>query len=101
MGMADDWMVMLMTEKDTCHEMMNRSVEATIKCLRLVSPSGWQALLCVGDCADDSGSQRAEMISPDLWAEMIKPHYKKLCDWIQPQHTPGKHSCIRAGRCIT
>jgi hypothetical protein len=29
-------MVMLMTEKETCHEMMDRSVEATIRCLSLL-----------------------------------------------------------------
>ncbi|MEW5814195.1 MAG: uroporphyrinogen decarboxylase family protein [Spirochaetota bacterium] len=35
------------------------------------------------------------MIDPDLWAEMIKPHYKKLCDWVH-QNTAMKtfmHSC--------
>ena len=26
--------------------------------------------------------QRGEFIRPELWAEMLKPHYKKLCDWI-------------------
>ncbi|MBM3888291.1 MAG: hypothetical protein FJ388_04100, partial [Verrucomicrobia bacterium] len=35
-GLTDEWMMMLMTEKETCHEMMDRSVEATIKCLKLV-----------------------------------------------------------------
>ena len=32
-GLTDEWMMMLMTEKETCHEMMDRSVEATIRCL--------------------------------------------------------------------
>ena len=32
--------------------------------------------------ADDSGTQRGELIWPDLWAEMIKPHYVRLCAWI-------------------
>ena len=35
-----------------------------------------------GIAADDSGTQRGEFIRPELWAEMIKPHYAKLCDWI-------------------
>jgi hypothetical protein len=45
----------------------------------------WTGLLqgfAWGIAADDSGTQRGEFIHPDLWAEMIKPHYRKLCDWI-------------------
>ncbi len=34
MGLPDQWMMMLLTEKETCHEMMGRSVDATIACLR-------------------------------------------------------------------
>ena len=48
-----------------------------------------------GIAADDSGTQRGEFIRPELWAEMMKPHYKKLCDWIHA-HTPWKvflHCC--------
>ena len=35
-GLPNEWMMMLMNEEETCHEMMDRSVEATIKCLGLV-----------------------------------------------------------------
>jgi len=82
MGMPDEWMVMLMTEKETCHEMMNRSVEASIKCLTLLHQAVGERCFAWGIAADDSGMQRGEFINPRLWAEMIKPHYKKLCDWI-------------------
>ena len=30
-GLTDEWMIMLMTEKDACHEMMDRSVDAAIR----------------------------------------------------------------------
>ena len=94
-GLPSEWMVMLMTEKDTCHEMMDRSVDATIQCLRLVNEAVGPYCFAWGIAADDSGTQRGEFIDPDLWAEMIKPHYKKLCDWIH-RHTRMKtffHSC--------
>ena len=87
--------MMLMTEKETCHEMMDRSVEATIRCLKLVHQAVGDCCFAWGIAADDSGTQRGEFIRPELWAEMIKPHYKKLCDWIHA-HTPWKvflHSC--------
>jgi uroporphyrinogen-III decarboxylase len=94
-GKPSEWMVMLMTEKDTCHAMMDRSVDASIRCLRLVHQAVGDAPFAWGIAADDSGTQRGEFISPDLWAEMILPHYRKLCDWIH-QHTAWKtffHSC--------
>jgi uroporphyrinogen decarboxylase len=48
-----------------------------------------------GIAADDSGTQRGEFVRPELWAEMIKPHYARLCGWIHA-NTPWKtflHSC--------
>ena len=33
-GMPKEWMMMLMTEKDTCHEVMGKSIEAYIQCLK-------------------------------------------------------------------
>jgi uroporphyrinogen-III decarboxylase len=82
MGQPSDWMMMLMTEPETCHAMMDRSVEASIKCLSLVKEAVGDRCFAWGIAADDSGTQRGEFINPDLWAAMIKPHYTKLCDWI-------------------
>ena len=94
-GLPNEWMMMLMSEKETCHEMMDRSVEATIKCLGLVKQAVGDYCFAWGIAADDSGTQRGEFIRPELWAEMLKPHYKKLCDWIHA-NTAWKvflHSC--------
>ena len=81
-GLPNEWMMMLMSEKETCHAMMDRSVEAAIKCLGLVKQAVGDYCFAWGIAADDSGTQRGEFIRPELWAEMLKPHYKKLCDWI-------------------
>lgn len=94
-GLTDEWMMMLMTEKETCHEMMDRSVEATIQCLSLLNEAVGDYVFAWGIAADDSGTQRGEFVRPELWAEMLKPHYRKLCDWIHA-HTPWKvflHCC--------
>jgi uroporphyrinogen-III decarboxylase len=94
-GLPNEWMMMLMSEKETCHEIMDRSVEATISCLKLVNQAVGNCCFAWGIADDDSGTQRGEFIRPDLWAEMLKPHYRKLCDWIHA-HTPWKvflHSC--------
>ncbi|HEY3324597.1 MAG TPA: uroporphyrinogen decarboxylase family protein [Planctomycetota bacterium] len=94
-GLPNEWMMMLLTEKETCHEMMDQSVDASIQCLKLVHEAVGDTCFAWGIAADDSGTQRGEFIRPELWAEMIKPHYKKLCDWIHA-NTPWKtylHSC--------
>jgi uroporphyrinogen-III decarboxylase len=75
--------------------MMDRSVDASIKCLRQLHDAVGDYCFGWGIAADDSGTQRAEFINPELWAEMIKPHYAKLCDWVH-QNTNWKtfmHSC--------
>jgi len=95
MGMPDEWMMMLMTEKETCHEMMGRSVDASIKCLALLHQAVGNRCFAWGIAADDSGTQRGEFVSPGLWAEMMKPHYRRLCDWVH-KNTHWKtflHSC--------
>jgi hypothetical protein len=82
MGMPSEWMVRLMTEPETCHEMMDRSVEASIACLKLLYQAVGDRCFAWGIAADDSGTQRGEFVRPEMWAEVIKPHYRKLCDWI-------------------
>ena len=82
MGRPTEWMMMLLTEKDTCHEMMDRSIEASISCIKLMNEAVGGYCFAWGIAADDTGTQRGEFMRPDLWVEMMKPHYKKLCDWI-------------------
>lgn len=95
MGLPSEWLIMLMTEKETCHAMMDKSVEASIKCLKQLHDATGDYCFAWGIAADDSGTQRSEFINPELWAEMIKPHYAKLCAWIH-RNTKWKtffHSC--------
>jgi hypothetical protein len=101
-GMPDQWMMMLLTEKETCHEVMGRAVDAAISCLRLVRQAVGDACFAWGIASDDSGTQRCEFIHPDLWAEMMKPHYTRLCTWIH-ENTGMKtflHSCGSIPRLI-
>ena len=82
MGLPSEWMIMLMTEKETCHAMMDKSVQASIKCLEQLHDAVGDRCFAWGIAADDSGTQRCEFVRPELWAEMIKPHYAELCAWI-------------------
>lgn len=94
-GRPSEWLSMLVHEKATCHELMDRSVDASISCLSLVHQAIGDCCFAWGIAADDSGSRRGEFIEPELWVEMIQPHYRKLCDWVHT-HTQMKtffHCC--------
>ena len=94
-GSLDDWLCMLMVEKETAHEMMARYVDAVIACLELYHQAVGDRAVAWGIASDDAGTQRGELIAPELFREMIVPHYARLCAWVH-QHTPWKtflHSC--------
>ena len=94
-GSLDQWLVMLMTEKETAHDMMGRYVDAVIARTGLFHQAVGDYCFAWGVASDDAGTQRREVIAPDLFEEMIVPHYRRLCDWVH-DHTSWKtylHSC--------
>lgn len=94
-GSLDEWLCMLMTEKDTANDMMGRFVDATIQRMKLYHQAVGDRCFAWGVASDDAGTQRGELLSADLFREMIKPHYQRLCDWVHT-HTNWKtylHSC--------
>ncbi|MGQ9555022.1 MAG: uroporphyrinogen decarboxylase family protein [Anaerolineae bacterium] len=94
-GALDEWLIMLMVEKDTAHEMMARYVDAVINCLALYHQAVGDRAFAWGIASDDAGTQRGELLRPELFVEMIVPHYKRLCDWVHA-NTNWKtflHSC--------
>ena len=94
-GSLNEWLCMLMLEKETANEMMGRYVDAVIKCLTLYHQAVGDYCFAWGVASDDAGTQRACLIRPEVFDEMIKPHYKRLCDWVHT-NTNWKtylHSC--------
>ena len=94
-GSLDEWLCMLMTEKQTAHDMMGRSADAVISCLRLYHEAVGDRCAAWGIGSDDAGTQRGVLLRPELFREMIKPHYKRLCQWVH-ENTNWKtflHSC--------
>jgi len=94
-GSLDEWLIMLMIEKETAHNMMARYVDSVIEQIKLYHQAIGDHCFAWGVASDDAGTQRGELIAPDLFAEMVKPHYKRLCDWVHA-NTNWKtylHSC--------
>lgn len=94
-GSLDEWLCMLMVEKETANEMMARYVDATISCMKMYHQAIGDRCFAWGVASDDAGTQRSELIAPNLFQEMIAPHYKRVCDWVH-NNTGWKtylHSC--------
>ena len=94
-GALDTWLTMLVTEKETAHEMMGRYVDSVIARLKLYHQAVGDRCLAWGIGSDDAGTQRSELLAPELYGEMIQPHYRRLCDWVHA-NTSWKtflHSC--------
>jgi len=82
--------------------MMGRYVDATIKRMKLYHEAVGPYCFGWGVASDDAGTQGREFLSPDLFREMIRPHYERLCGWVHA-HTGWKtflHSCGSICRCI-
>lgn len=94
-GSLDEWLCMLLTEKQTAHEMMARCTDAAIACARLYHQAAGDKVMVWGVASDDAGTQRGGLLSPEVFREMILPHYKRFNDWVH-RNTGWKtfvHSC--------
>jgi uroporphyrinogen decarboxylase len=94
-GSLDDWLCMLMAEKGSANEMMGRAADAAISCLKLYHQAVGDRAFAWGIASDDGGTQRGELLRPELFVEMILPHYRRVCDWVHA-NTKWKtflHSC--------
>jgi uroporphyrinogen-III decarboxylase len=94
-GSLDEWLCMLMVEKEAATDMMGRATDAAINRLKLYHQAAGDKIDIWGVSSDDAGTQRGPLLQPELYREMIAPHYKRFCQWTH-RNTPYKtflHSC--------
>lgn len=94
-GSLDEWLVMLMVEKDVATEMMTRATDAAIARAELYRQAAGDKVMIWGVASDDAGTQRAPLVRPEVFEEMILPHYRRFNDWVHA-NTNWKtflHSC--------
>jgi uroporphyrinogen-III decarboxylase len=86
---------MLMTEKETANDMMGRYVDSVIDRTRQYHQALGDRVMIWGIASDDAGTQRGPLVAPEVFKEMIVPHYRRLCEWVH-RNTSWKtflHSC--------
>ncbi len=94
-GSLDEWMIMLVAEKQAAHDMMGRFVDAVIEKTAQFHQALGDTCFAWGVASDDAGTQRGEFISPDLFEEMIKPHYQRLWTAGTPTATTSRGPQVR------
>ena len=90
-----DWLCLLLTEKDYVYSILQATAERNIENLKLYFEA-------VGDCIDtvlisttDYGTQKGELINPQIFKELYLPNMKRVNDYV---HSQGKiktmyHTC--------
>ncbi|MFZ2653445.1 MAG: uroporphyrinogen decarboxylase family protein [Victivallales bacterium] len=89
-----EFLMDLMTEQDKVAEVLARKCDALIEKIGRVNQAFGKYMFCV-IFADDFGAQNAPLLSPDLFREMIVPHYRRFSSWLHA-NTDLKlylHSC--------
>jgi uroporphyrinogen-III decarboxylase len=79
-GSLPEWLILLVTEPNYVHELMDLATEIAIENLKRY----WEEL---GDNIDiihldgqDFGTQQCELFSPSIFEEFYEPCYKAQCD---------------------
>ncbi len=89
-----EFLMDLVLEPDKITESLTKKCDAMIEKIGRVNQAIGKYIFCV-TFADDFGAQNAPLLSPDLFREMLVPHYKRFSSWLHA-NTSLKfylHSC--------
>lgn len=92
---TENWLVEMMLEKDAVGRMLDAYVEMCLTRLDRILGAVGQYIQVIRLFHDDVGSQGGPQFSPDLFAELLLPRYKSLCDFIHSKSGCKilSHSC--------
>jgi uroporphyrinogen decarboxylase len=100
-GTNTDFLCALYTDKEEAHERVGRWVDHTVEALdRLFRATG--NMVDVFAFSGDAGTQRAPLIGPDIYEEMLLPHFRRVAEHLH-HNTPAKffyHTCGSVYRLI-
>lgn len=92
---VEEWYVSVIMRKDYITELFDRQSDIAVENLKLYKEAVGDKIVALYLCGNDFGTQHAPFCSPELFAEVYMPYYKKMTAWIH-DNTPWKvfkHSC--------
>jgi hypothetical protein len=90
-----EWYMTTMMRQDYVHALFERQTEIALKNLETLYGIIGEAAQAIFLCGTDFGTQNSQFCSPETFAELWRPYYRRLNDWIHG-HTGWKvfkHSC--------
>jgi hypothetical protein len=91
----DDWMVAHLTHPEYIKGIFARQTEHALENMELYRQAVGDRILGIFISGTDFGSQRTELISPDVYRELYKPFHARINQWVHA-HTNWKtifHCC--------
>jgi len=76
-GGGPSWWMRMASDPDSCHEFIDKAVDASLAQLRQLEQAVGKYCAWLG-IADDMGNTRGITIGPEMWRKIYKPHYKRL-----------------------
>ncbi len=89
------WMMAHLLYPNYVHDVYALQTEIALQNLERYRQAVGDRILVLNVSGTDFGTQRSELLSPDLFREFYKPYYRRVNDWVHA-HTGWKtfyHSC--------
>jgi len=90
-----DQMIALATEKQWCAEVLHAQADNAIESAKMYHEAVGERCVAWLISGYDYGTQRGELFSPQVFAELFAPNYRRINDWVH-ENTNTKafyHSC--------
>ena len=90
-----EWYISTLTREDFIKNLYDRQTDIAIENLKKLFSVIGNRIDVVFICGTDFGTQNSTFCSPETYADMWLPYYKKVNDWIHQNTTwkTFKHSC--------
>ncbi len=91
----DQWCMAQLLYPEYVQEVFEMQTEFMLKNLEIYKQACGDKIQIVWISGTDFGTQNAEFMSSDMFKELYKPYYKRICDWVH-QNTKWKtffHTC--------
>ncbi len=92
---VEEWYMSTMIRPDYIHQIFDKQIDIAIENYRKLWAKVGSKVDVVFTCGTDFGTQNSQFCSPETFAELWLPHYKRMNDWIHENTTwkVFKHSC--------
>jgi len=92
---VEEWYMSTIIRQDYIHQIFEKQIDIAIQNYTKLWAKLGSKVDVVFTCGTDFGTQNSQFCSPETFAELWLPHYKRMNDWIHQNTTwkVFKHSC--------